>query len=68
MSISVDGGTTWAPAPAAQQGDGSFVATYNLPQLSSTDGSVSLKVQATDAAGNDVTQIINNAYGLTATP
>ncbi len=63
---SVDGGKTWVSAPTAAQGDGSYIATYSVPEVSATDGELSVKVTATDAGGNDVTQVITDAYVLTA--
>ena len=42
-------------------------ALYTVPALSATSGTVSLKLEAQDAGGNDVTEIIDNAYNLTAT-
>ena len=37
-----------------------------VPALADTNGYVSIKVQAADAAGNDVAQTILNGYSLTA--
>lgn len=63
--ISIDGEKTWQPAATLlDQGGGVYVATYFVPQVSASSGSVSLKAQAQDAGGNDVTQIIDNAYSL----
>jgi hypothetical protein len=63
---STDGGNTWQPAQVSGGRDGSYTAAYTVPQLSATSGTASLKVHASDAVGNDVTQVIKNAYGLTA--
>jgi hypothetical protein len=62
---SIDGGQTWTPAQVAGH-HGTFTATYSVPQVSATNGAVSLKVQATDVGGNDITQIITDAFSLTA--
>lgn len=63
--ISIDGEMTWQPAMALlDQGGGVYTATYTVPLVSASSGAVSLKVQAQDAGGNDVTQIIDNAYSL----
>lgn len=65
---SIDGGNTWTPAASTtNRGNGAFVATYNVPKPSATDGAVSIKVQAQDADGNDVSQTINDAVQLSPT-
>jgi hypothetical protein len=63
---STDGGTTWQSARVLQGRDGSYTAIYTVPSVSATDGYVSIKAQASDAAGNDVTQTIVDAYGVTS--
>lgn len=60
---STDGGTTWQPATVAGGKDGVFTATYTLPAGGTT---VSLKVHASDAGGNDVTQIMDDAFSAVA--
>lgn len=60
---SVDGGKTWAPASTVNH-HGSYVASYVVPQVSATDGAVSIKVTAKDAGGNDITQVITDAIPL----
>jgi hypothetical protein len=62
---STDGGHTWTKEPSASAGDGKYIASYSVPPASDTDGAVSLKVHAIDAAGNDTTQVINDAFRLT---
>jgi hypothetical protein len=62
---STDGGKTWQPAQVTGGRDGTFTAAYTVP-ASATGGSVSIKAQAADAAGNDITQEIDNAYGIAA--
>ena len=63
--ISTDGGTNWQPLHASSKGGGTYQASYTVPRLDKTNGHVSLKATALDAAGNDVTQTIINAYRLT---
>jgi hypothetical protein len=65
---STDGGTTWRSAQVTGHGNGSYTAAYTVPPLSQTTRTVSLKVEATDAGGNNVTQVIDNAYKLAAAP
>jgi hypothetical protein len=67
VSASFDDGETWtAPQPAsAGPGAGQFAATIDQPALADTNGFVSLRITARDAAGNSVTQTIIRAYGLT---
>lgn len=65
--ISTDGGAVWHPAAAVTaRGGGAYTVTYTLPRVSATNGTVSLKIQAQDAGGNDVTQVIQDAFGLSA--
>lgn len=63
---STSGGASWQRALVIPRGHGSYTAVYTVPRLAGTSATVSLKVQASDAAGNDVTQVIDNAYNLTA--
>ena len=62
---STDGGTTWQPARVSGGRDGTFTAAYAVP-ASGTSGYVSIKAEATDAAGNDITQTITDAYAIAA--
>lgn len=65
VSASFDDGATWtAPAPATATGDGRFSTTIQHPQLADTNGFVTLRVHATDGAGNTVDQTLTRAYGL----
>jgi hypothetical protein len=66
--LSTDGGTTWQQAHVASGRDGTWYVPYTLPQLSQTNGYLSIKAQATDAAGNDITQTILDAVKIAATP
>lgn len=59
---STDGGKTWQAATVHLNADGSYTAGYRVAQ----PGSVSIKAQATDSAGDTVTQIIRNAYQAVA--
>ena len=62
---STDGGATWRPADAiTSRGGGAYTVRYTVPPLSATTGTVSLKVQAQDAAGSDVTQTVKDAFKL----
>jgi hypothetical protein len=64
--MSTDGGTTWQPARVTGGRDGDYTVAYSVPSSLPAGTGISLKAQATDAAGDDVTQVINNAYGVTA--
>jgi hypothetical protein len=44
---------------------GTFKVIYTVPG-SGTNGYVSIKAQASDAAGNDISQVIENAYAIAA--
>ena len=48
--------------------DGAYTTTITVPQLSATSGTVSIKAQAQDAGGNNVTQIMYNAWTLSPLP
>ncbi|MDQ7907112.1 S8 family serine peptidase [Phytohabitans sp. ZYX-F-186] len=56
--VSLDEGATWLRVPVIRNGDG-----YRALVPAGT-GSVSLRVHASDAAGNTVTQTVIRAYGL----
>jgi hypothetical protein len=64
MSSSTNGGTTWQPAQVTAVGGGRFRVTVTHPPLASTDGYVWLRTEASDAAGNRVTQTVERAYAL----
>jgi hypothetical protein len=59
VSTSTDGGTHWQPASAHRAGAGWQVELRNP-----TTGTVTLRVQATDAAGNTVQQTVTDAYAI----
>jgi len=65
--VSTNGGKDWQPLQAVGRG-GTYQAFYSVPALADTDGYVSVKAQAADAAGNDVAQTILNAYSLRPPP
>ena len=62
--ISVDGGKTWQTTTVTGGVGGTYTASYTVPDLSTTNGAVSIKAQASDAGGNDVTQTILNAIRI----
>lgn len=63
--ISVDGGSTWQQEQVSNRGHGDYQSSYTLPTRSHTDGAVSIKVQATDADGNDIVQELDDAFAIT---
>lgn len=60
--ISFDGGTTWQQERVRDHG-GTWLASYHVPG-SAAGESVSVKVQASDSAGDLVAQTIKDAYGV----
>ncbi|MCD0483515.1 S8 family serine peptidase [Streptacidiphilus sp. ASG 303] len=63
LEASYDDGRTWATAATAGQGGGGhFTATVERPSRSHGDAFVTLRVTATDAAGDSVRQTIDRAY------
>lgn len=65
VEVSYDDGRTWTSLDTEPAGGGRFTADLTHPDLASTTGYVSLRVQGQDAAGNSVTQTTIRAYGLT---
>ncbi|MGH3403317.1 MAG: hypothetical protein ACRDRJ_12605, partial [Streptosporangiaceae bacterium] len=65
---STDGGASWQPAEVTGQGHGTYTVAYQVSALARTSGTVSIRAQASDAAGDAVYQTIYNAFGLTAAP
>lgn len=61
---SFDDGATWREIGLFRLGRGSHLAVVNHPKASGEKAAVSLRVQATDAAGNSVDQTLIRAYGL----
>jgi hypothetical protein len=60
VSVSFDNGTTWHPA-AVVGFAGHYVALWRNP---ASGGSPELRVTATDASGDAITQTITNAYTI----
>jgi hypothetical protein len=60
---SFDDGATWSSLPVEPRGGGSFTATVQNPQDESVEY-VSLRVQASDSGGSEISQTIVRAYGL----
>jgi hypothetical protein len=58
---SFNSGKTWQPIDVREFGGGRVLATVPHPGTGST---VSLRVSASDAAGNGIDQTLYNAYGL----
>jgi hypothetical protein len=63
LEVSYDSGTTWKRVPATQI-KGEYQAVLLHPSLGKSDGTVSLRVNATSADGNTIKQTIKRAYGL----
>jgi hypothetical protein len=62
---SYDDGVTWSKVNVLVPiGNGSYQAVLLHPPLSRTNGFVTLRVKASDSAGNSVEQTIQHAYGL----
>ncbi|MCF1507175.1 S8 family serine peptidase [Streptomyces glomeratus] len=63
VEASYDDGRSWTTARTAQRGgDGRFTATVERPSSVHGDAYVTLRVTATDAAGDSVQQTVNRAY------
>lgn len=61
VQVSYDDGATWLPASTRSTGNGTFRATYLHPAQGQY---VSLRVTASDSAGNSVQQTLVRAYRL----
>jgi hypothetical protein len=61
VETSYDDGRTWTRAATARKGGG-FTATVERPSQVRGDAYVTLRVTATDAAGNSVRQTVDRAY------
>lgn len=66
VSVSTDGGTSWHALRLTRLGNGRYTALYSLPALASTSGSLSIRAQAKDAAGDTVSQTLLKAVRLIA--
>jgi hypothetical protein len=62
---STDDGERWIPVQVRRNKDGTFTATTTYPRFDQTTGSVSLRAEAWDAAGNRVEQTTLKAFALT---
>lgn len=63
---SVDGGKNWTKATVAGGHDGAYTVRYRTPTAPAANAKLSIRAQATDADGNDVTQIVIDAVALAA--
>ncbi|SCG44661.1 PA domain-containing protein [Micromonospora echinaurantiaca] len=66
LAISTDGGVTWKTLPTKSRGGGNHTASYQVPQLADTTGTVSIRASAEDADGNTVEQTVLDAFRLTS--
>ncbi|HET9141094.1 PA domain-containing protein, partial [Actinophytocola sp.] len=62
--MSANDGATWQRIDLIRLGHGTVIALVRHPRLADTTGAISLRVRATDAAGNGVDQTVIRAYGL----
>jgi hypothetical protein len=63
--ISPDGGTHWLPARVDRDNGNTFDVRVRNPGLADVpSGAVSIKLEASDAAGNSVEQVIDGAYAI----
>ena len=62
VAVSVNGGTTWHPATVTAAGGGLFNVTFTAPP----GAFVSLRVNATDAAGDQINETITRGYKTAA--
>jgi subtilisin family serine protease len=65
--VSFNDGGTWRKVNLTGIGDGQLRATVQHPKAENTSGAVSLRIKATDAAGNGIDQTVIRAYGLRST-
>lgn len=61
VSVSADNGKTWQPAAVSALGGGRYAAAFPGPASPFTPY-VSLRVQASDGAGNSITETVIRAY------
>jgi hypothetical protein len=66
--VSFDDGSTWTTVTPTQTAAGQYQISYPQPALDQTSGFASLRVTATDAAGNSIDQTITRAYPLAVLP
>ncbi|MFE9205882.1 hypothetical protein [Micromonospora sp. NPDC007230] len=61
-----DDGGTWTKVDLVSLNNGTVRAIVHHPAVANTSGAVSLRVKATDVAGNSIDQTLIRAYGLTS--
>lgn len=64
VSVSYDDGATWQPVTVSRKDANTFKATVQHPELSATNGFVSLRTEVWDSEGNRTSQDITRAYAL----
>ncbi|NUP19620.1 MAG: S8 family serine peptidase [Streptomyces sp.] len=64
VQASTDDGKTWIPVKTSKRKDGSYTVTTTYPPLDRTTGTVSLKAEAWDRAGNRVEQTTMKSFAL----
>ena len=65
LQVSFDGGVRWTPTIQSALGGGRYRAQWTNP-ASGKGGDVALRISATDAAGNTITQSVVGALTITA--
>lgn len=63
---STDGGTSWQQARVSRAAGGGYQVAYSIPKLGATSGTLSIRAQAADSAGNTIDQTYTNDYPLIA--
>jgi hypothetical protein len=63
---STDGGTIWQQATVSRGSNGSLQVAYSIPKLSATSGTLSIRAQAADSAGDTIDQTYYDDYTLIA--
>jgi hypothetical protein len=63
MQVSFDGGQTWQPATTTTIGPGRYQVSYTNPSGAAT---ADIRVSASDAQGNTLSQVVQQAYAITA--
>jgi len=64
VEASFDGGQTWQSATTRAHGRNTFLVEIKHPKRDAGTGTVALRVDASDSAGNTVKQTMPTAYGL----
>jgi hypothetical protein len=62
VAVSLNNGRTWRPAAVSALGGGRFAAAFAAPAPFLRPVYVSLRVQASDSAGNSITETVIRAY------